>query len=285
MNRDEMLMHPDEYRVMFETEDQYCWYRGLRTLLQALLARYAPPDATILDAGCGTGANLRLLQDYGCAIGVDISEQAIAYSRARGVPPDRVFLASLTDLPFPDRFFDLVVSFDVICNIPDDALAFRESARVLKPGGRFITQLPAYQWLWSTHDVAVGHQRRYSARELRDKVTRAGLTVERMTHTNSLFLPVIAAGRLLRRRGLHNGSAVQSDLATPLPKWLNASLAAWSETEMRALARVDFPVGLSLLVVATKPMENDGRLADKREVCEPQTDDRKRRSSQGSMVP
>jgi SAM-dependent methyltransferase len=253
VNRDKMFMYPDEYRVMFETEDQYWWYRGLRQLLQALLARYAPPGGRILDAGCGTGANLRLLQSYGHAIGVDISEEALAFCRLRGIPRDRALLASLTDLPFPERFFDLVVSFDVICNIPDDGRAFRESARVLKPGGRFITQLPAYQSLWSTHDVAVGHQRRYDARGLRDKVEQAGLVVERMTHVHALLLPLMAVTRLVNRRGLRNGSPVQSDLAMQMPRWLNASLAAWSVTEMRAISRLDLPAGLSVLVVARKP--------------------------------
>ncbi len=252
-----MLMYPDEYRVMFETEDQYWWYYGLRTLLQALLVRYAPPGATILDAGCGTGANLQLLQGSGRAIGVDISEQAISFCRLRGIPRDRALLGSITDLPFREQYFDLVVSFDVICNIPDDRQALRECARVLKSGGRLIAQLPAYQWLWSTHDVAVGHQRRYDARALRAQVQQAGLRVERLTHVHALLLPLMAIMRLVNRRALHNGGAVQSDLAMRLPKWLNASLAAWSVTEMGIATHVDLPAGLSILVVARKPLPDD----------------------------
>ncbi len=249
-----MLMLPAEYRVMFETEDNYWWYRGLRALLQHALARYAPRGAMILDAGCGTGANLKLMQSYGCAIGVDISEEAIAFCHARGVPRERAFLASLTELPFPDALFDLAVSFDVICNIPEDVTALGEMARVLKPGGRLVLQLPAYQWLWSAHDVAVGHQRRYSARDLRTKIARVGLTVERVTHTNALLFPAGVVERLARRRALRQGQSVQSDLTTPLPRWVNTSFGALTETEMRAAARVDFPVGLSVLVVAKRPV-------------------------------
>lgn len=247
-----MLMHPDEYRVMFETEDNYWWYRGLRTLVQNVLARYAPREVAILDAGCGTGANLQMMQRYGHAIGIDLSAQAIEFCRARGIPNDRAFQASLTGLPFCANLFGLVVSFDVICNIPDDTQALSEIARVLKPGGRLITQLPAYQWLWSTHDVAVGHQRRYSSADLRVKVEKAGLVVERLTHTNALLLPISVTNRLVRRGGLENGS-VHSDLTTHVPGWLNRILSGIATAEMQAVSRVDLPVGLSVLVIAVKP--------------------------------
>ncbi|MCX7840360.1 MAG: class I SAM-dependent methyltransferase, partial [Anaerolineae bacterium] len=177
MGHEEMLMYPNEYRVMFELEDRYWWYRGVRTLLRMWLDRYAPHPALILDGGCGTGANLQLLQQYGTALGIDIAESAIDFCRARGIAPERLALASLSELPFPDNFFDVVISFEVICNIADDQRAFDEIARVLKSGGYAIIQVPAYQWLWSHHDIAVGHQRRYAARDLRAKIERAGMTV------------------------------------------------------------------------------------------------------------
>src|SRR5439155_25861317 len=156
--------------------------------------------AMLLDVGCGTGANLQVLQGYGHAIGVDISEQAIAFCRARGIPENQAFLASADELPFPNSKFDLAVSFDVICNFADDAPAFREIARVLRPGAPFIVGLPAYQWLWSVHDVAVGHQRRYDSREVRRKMSAAGFEIERVTYANVLLMPLIAAVRLMSRR-------------------------------------------------------------------------------------
>jgi SAM-dependent methyltransferase len=253
MNRRETLMYPDEYRVMFEVEDDYWWYRGLRALLERLLAQYGPGDAShgvILDVGCGTGANLKLMQSYGDAFGVDPSEQAIAFCRARGISQGRVFLASATDLPFPDSQFDLAVSFDVICNLPDDAAAFSEIARVLKPRAPFIVGLPAYQWLWSLHDVAVGHRRRYDARELRKKLSATGFDIERITYANALLMPLIAAVRLVSRRAT-NGREVHSDL-TPLPRIVNAPLSMLFNAEMRAVSRVNLPWGLSVISIARK---------------------------------
>lgn len=248
-------MRPDEYRVMHDLENGYWWYRGLRALLRVLLHLYAPADGRagyILDLGCGTGANLKLLQKYGHAFGIDIAEQAIAFCRQRGIPADRVFVASATDLPFAPNLFDLIVSFDVICNISDDVNAFCQVARVLKPGGYFIVQLPAYQWLWSMHDVAVGHQRRYSARDTREKLTRAGLSVERILHTNALLLPVVALRRLQKRHALERGNHIVSDLQMDLPSWANALLAAMYRVEIALEARIDFPFGLSVIAIAKK---------------------------------
>jgi SAM-dependent methyltransferase len=245
-----MLMYPDEYRVMFEVEDHYWWYRGMREFLRSLLARYAPPNAMILDGGCGTGANLQLLQAYGTAIGIDLSDKAIGFSRARGIPAERTLLASLNDLPFRDDYFDLAISFEVICNIPDDAATFKEIARALKPGGRLIVTLPAYQWLWGMHDVAVGHQRRYSARDLREKMSAAGFEIERLTHANMLFFPMIVAERLTFRAP-RDGCDVHSDL-TPLPGFVNTALSALFTIEMQVAAQMDLPYGVSLIAVARK---------------------------------
>jgi SAM-dependent methyltransferase len=254
VNREEMLMRPQEYRVMYEQEDRYWWYRGLRVLFKALLAKYAPPPAArpmILDAGCGTGANLKLLESYGHAFGVDLSEQAIEFSRARGISSDRLIQASVTDLPFRDGWFDLVVSFDVICNIVEDVGAFAEIGRVLKPDGILIVQLPAYQWLWSRHDVAVGHKWRYTSRTIREKMARAKFTVERLLHANTVFFPFIAARRVLDRSALANGHAIRSEVQ-PLPRAVNGVLSVLYTNEMRIASHVDFPYGLSIIAVARK---------------------------------
>jgi SAM-dependent methyltransferase len=250
---DAMAMRPREYRVMYEIEEGYWWYRGLRALLLELIARYVPRDSgpRILDAGCGTGANLQILLKYGDAIGVDIAEEAIGFCRERGIPANRALVASLLELPFPDNFFELTFSFDVICNIADDVSAFAEIKRVVKPGGRVIAQLPAYRFLWSAHDVAVGHKHRYTARDLARKMKGAGLAVERVTYLNAILFPLEVLSRLSRRGESVNGDA-HSDLS-PLPRALNSALARLFEAEMRVAPHVRSPYGLSLLVVARKP--------------------------------
>ncbi|MBI3536264.1 MAG: class I SAM-dependent methyltransferase [Chloroflexi bacterium] len=254
MTRADMLMYPAEYRAMFEMEDAYWWYIGMHNFLRDLLRRYLPGESRgvkILDAGCGTGANLLLLRAYGDAYGIDLSPEAIRWTHARGIAAERAWIASVKEPGFRDAVFDLAISFDVICNVADDDAAFQEIARVLKPGGRLIVLLPAYQWLWSMHDVATGHQRRYAARMLRDKMRRAGLRVERIAYINTLFFPIAALVRLLRRAFGEEKKPVHSDL-TPLPRALNAALAALFTLEARVAARIDLPFGLSVFAVGKK---------------------------------
>ncbi len=247
-----MAMLPREYRVMFEIEHEYWWYRGLRVLVEELLKRYAAREGStkILDAGCGTGKNLQMFLERGDAWGVDIAREAIEFCRMRGIPKERALVASLLELPFPDQFFELAFSFDVICNIQDDVAAFAEIRRALKPNGLLIAQLPAYQWLWSTHDVAVGHKYRYAANDLREKISRAGFRVETLTYLNTALFPFIALLRFARRPAAVNGHA-HSDL-TPLPRVVNESLARVFSAEMRGALKRNMPYGISLLAIARR---------------------------------
>ncbi len=247
-----MAMLPREYGVMFEIEEEYWWYQGLRALVQELLKEYAAPDksAKILDAGCGTGKNLQLFLERGDAHGVDIAEAAIQFCRKRGIPADRALVASLLELPFPDQFFDLAFSFDVICNIQEDVAAFAEIRRALKPNGRMIVQLPAYRFLWSAHDVAVSHKYRYTAKDLRAKIVQAGFRIETLTYLNMALFPFIALMRFARRTK-PGASHADSDL-TPLPRPVNSALTRVFSAEMRRAPHARFPFGISLLAVARR---------------------------------
>lgn len=246
-----MAMLPREYRVMFEIEQEYWWYRGLRVLVNELLTRYAARDGStkILDAGCGTGKNLEMFLARGNAWGVDIAEEAIRFCHMRGIRPDRALVGSLLELPFPDKFFDLAFSFDVICNIQEDVAAFAEIRRTLQPNGVLIAQLPAYEWLWSAHDIAVSHKYRYTAQNLRQKIERAGFRIERITYLNTLLFPFIALMRFARRPAAN--AHAESDL-TPLPHLMNEGLSTIFRAEMRAAATYNMPYGISLLAIARR---------------------------------
>lgn len=249
-----MLTH--EYRTMFEIEEDYWWYRGVRVMLDGLLTRYvSTPNARILDAGCGTGKNLELLREQGDAWGIDISAHALEFCRRRGIPRERLALASVSELPFTENYFDMAISFDVVCNIVDDVSAIREIGRVLAPQCRAIFLLPAFDFLWSAHDVAVAHKHRYTAKSVAKKITRAGLIPERVTYVNTALFPLIALFRFARKPAMTDGDEVRSDLV-PLPRPVNAALTRLFQSEMRVALTHNFPYGLSVLAIAKKERSN-----------------------------
>jgi SAM-dependent methyltransferase len=177
--------------------------------------------------------------------GVDVSPLACQLARERGASD--VHEASVTALPFREGEFAAVVSADVLYHLDDDEAALREMARVLRPGGIMVINVPAHRWLWSYHDEAVAGRRRYTRTDLAGKVARAGLTVQRMTHWNSVLLPLIAARRKLlpAPRG---GSDVKLS-----PGWLEKGLAAVAAGESAWIQKVSsLPMGSSLLAVARR---------------------------------
>ena len=128
----------------------------------------------------------------------------------------------LEALPFPEHSFDLITCLDVIEHTPHDRPALAELLRVCRPGGFMLVTVPAYPGLWSAHDEANHHYRRYSRRSLREAVVAAGWRLTRMSSFNSLLLAPAAAVRLAqRRRGATNGYTNGLDLGSA---WLNTAL-------------------------------------------------------------
>lgn len=244
-------MEAYEYEVMAAVEAEHWWYRGMRALSAAWLDEHYPAQAglRILDAGCGTGGNGEFLRRYGSVAGLDISALALALGQRR--LPGRLVRASVAELPFQSGAFDLVTSFDVLYHraVIDEQVALRETLRVLRPGGRLLIRLPAYQWLRSEHDRSVHGRHRYTAAETRALLERAGFAVERLSYINSLLLPIPVAQRLVERIA-PSQAAHNSQLELPSPP-LNAALEAVFLAEALWLRQGwRFPAGLSVLALA-----------------------------------
>lgn len=231
-----------------QVEEAHWWYRGRREIIRAVLdGLELPARARILDAGCGSGRNMVELAHYGTVIGAELSERAVAKARERGA--GEVVCCSLEDLPFDGNSFDLAVCLDVIEHLDDDLAALKELRRVVAPGGFLVVTVPAYQWLWSHHDVVNQHRRRYSRRRLLAVAARAGWRCERASYFNSLLLPVAVVARLLSRLTVKGGDR-STDLWLP-PKPLNGLLERPLLVEAALLrrGRWSLPCGLSVLAV------------------------------------
>jgi SAM-dependent methyltransferase len=238
-------------KVLLDVDEHHWWYRGRRRIVRAELDGLPlPSDARILDAGCGSGRMLQELMGYGHVSGIELDEDAAALAAQRDC--GEVEVGRLEELPWQDDTFDLITSLDVVEHTPDDRRALAELRRVSKPGGWLLLTVPAYQTLWSLHDVANHHFRRYNRATLAGPARDAGWQVERMTFFNSLPLAPAAVVRLAqRRKRLEDGYTPNVELGPP---WLNSVFDMPMRAEARWLRRGrSLPAGLSLLARLRNP--------------------------------
>lgn len=244
-------MKEHTYPIMFRIEQSHWWYTGRRKILANFVAeicrRVTDRRPRILDVGCGTGANLLMLSEYGDAEGVDISNDALAFCRERGL--DQVKLGAGEALPYDDGTFDLVTALDVVEHMDDDLTGLREMRRVLRPGGRVLIFVPTFMFLWGLQDDVSNHRRRYRLSELRRVLEQAGFEVERTTYANiTFFLPILLVRQLMRVTGMKAES--ENNINVPA---LNGVLGRLLGAESWILKRMNIPFGVSGLCVARKP--------------------------------
>jgi SAM-dependent methyltransferase len=247
-------MRTEDFELLYELESTYWWFVAMRRITDTILhTELGKPGIRLLDAGCGTGFNMHY---YGTdasrkVFGLDIATAAIDCIKRKGLRT--AAQASITSIPFNPESFDLVLSLEVVTQIPkelhDDAL--REMHRVLKPGGALFLRVPAFMWLWSSHDKALKVQYRYTRQELEEKLSRTGFSIEWSSYANSLLFPIILLRRFLKHFGIAKGSDVQ-----PLPhglKWLDGIFCRALECEIVFFQRgIHLPFGLSLICHARK---------------------------------
>ena len=241
-------MKEHTYPIMFRVEQAHWWYTGRRKILagfvEQICREVTDRRPRILDVGCGTGANLLMLSEYGEAEGVDISEDALAFCRERGL--DKVRLGAGEKLPYEDGTFDLVTAFDVVEHMDDDLAGLREMRRVLRPGGRALLFVPTFMFLWGLQDDVSNHRRRYRLPELRRVLEQAGFEIERTTYANiTFFLPILVMRQLMRLTGVKAESENNINVSA-----LNGVLGSVFGAESWLLRFMNLPFGVSGLCVA-----------------------------------
>ena len=240
-------MERREYEIMAAVEDRHFWFVGIRAMVRdAYLAAGLGPGSEVLDVGCATGGMMRVLQGEGRFTGLDASPVAAAMAQERSGNP--VVIGDATAMPFGDASFDGVMALDVLEHIEDDRAAVSEIRRVLKPGGALIASVPCHPILFSRHDKALQHVRRYTRGQFLGLLSQGGFRPQQVAWTNSLLFPVAASARLASRV-LHGLESKDSDAGVKVGA-LNPLLVRLFEAERRLARKVDMPFGLSLLVVA-----------------------------------
>jgi SAM-dependent methyltransferase len=240
---------PEYYTTLDSIQERHWWYSARRTILERVLDRVfreGVPQGALYDLGCGVGANLQVLGRYGNAVGVDVSEQAVAFCHARGYANVRQSNLNRLD-GIADGSGAVVVLADVIEHLDEEMPCLRAAHRALAPGGALIVTVPAYMFLWSPADDINHHKRRYTAQSLR-RVIEPLFVVEHLTYFNTFLFGMVLAGRAVEKMMRRPGD----DMAHVPSQPINDALRRVFASEARFVPRQRFPFGVSILCIARK---------------------------------
>jgi len=236
-------MDPAEYAMMDVAEDQMWWYRALHVRLRDALTGVT---GRVLDTGCGTGGFLKIIRALPRleCFGVEYAWEAA--DRARAKSDATIVQGSINLLPFASASFDAAIAADVLCHAAvEPTAALAELHRTLRPGGRLIINMPAYDWLMSAHDSRVHNARRQTVGQTKSMLLKAGFHHIRARYWNCLPLPLMVVQRKILARG-----GASSDVA-PFPPWLDRILHGMTEVDRRL--PIPPPFGGSVLAIAERP--------------------------------
>ncbi|MDO8430335.1 MAG: class I SAM-dependent methyltransferase [bacterium] len=244
-------MEKPVYESMYLHEEDFWWFLGMRKISEIFLRNYIMPsvDNKILDAGCGGGGKFKMLSQYGKVYGIDISQEALKYSRLRNIA--EVSYGSVEKIPMGNNEFNLVNCNDVLYHseVGNDVLAMQEFARVLKPGGILFIREAAYDWLRGHNDKVVWVKHRYSKREIISKLEANGFEILRISYVNCFLFPIALIVRLFERA--INRNDIPEDIYNP-PFLLNSLFTRILNAEATVLSFMNLPFGLSIACVARK---------------------------------
>ena len=248
-------MKKSEYQKLYELEKTYWWFVGRRMVIKQIIKNFLgrTKHLNILDYGSGSGGNLPLLEEFGTVVGAENSDLAIELSKQK-LSCEIYKIEDKKPLPFIQSSFDLITLLDVLEHIENDQEFLKNLKSYLKRGGFLLITVPAYKFLWSEHDEALGHFRRYTASELVKKLGSANLVPIHYTYTISFLLPAIIGYRFLKKMfrlvSYKNRQPQTSYIA--LPAIINYVFIFLLKIESILLTYFKIPFGASILILAKR---------------------------------
>lgn len=241
-----------EIEKMANMENTYWWHIGKRYLVRSLIGHHfgKKRDLKILEIGCGTGGLTRCLPKYGKVTGFDISPEAVEFCKSKDLQDIYVQDISILNTGSYLKRFDLILALDVLEHLQDDVAAMEKVREMLADGGLFFINVPAHKFLWSEHDEALEHKRRYHRLELTKKLKDAGFEIVSSSYFVTLISPLIILYRLYGN--IFGKSAYPKTSYVLLPRVLNNFMATLLKIETRILLKMRIPFGVTLNFVARK---------------------------------
>lgn len=250
--------HAQAFSQLVQVEEGSFWFQARNQLIVWAVRRCFPQAESYLEIGCGTGFVLAAIKDTlstARVCGSEIFPEGLLVARQR-VPEAEFFQMDARDIPFIEEY-DLIGAFDVLEHIEEDAAVLRQFFRAVNPGGGLILTVPQHPSLWSDVDVYSRHQRRYTRKELTEKVRSAGFEVIYGTSFVSLLLPALWLMRVRKRTWAVPDDKSAAELQ--LGKATNAVLGKIMSVERFLIKRgISFSLGGSLLMLARKPASVSG---------------------------
>ncbi len=240
------------YTQMAAVEDTHWWFVARRSIIKEILSTFVsiPKDAKILEAGCGTGGNLSLLAGFGEVSAFEPDTEARKFAGLKGNYDIRAGHLP-NEIPFGTGRFDLVAAFDVLEHLEDDKISLQALWQQLRPGGWIFLTVPAFQFLWSNHDELHHHKRRYNKTHLQGVINAAGFLPSFVSYFNTLLFPVAFVCRFTKK--ILKIQHAHEDRMPPFV--INIILRCAFSVERIFIGHTHFPFGLSLMMVAQKPLQ------------------------------
>lgn len=251
-------MEIEEYQKMYEIVETHWWYRSRTLILRDILERINKEGKklTILDLATAVGNNFKNFDRVGRLYGLDNSLESIKYCKNKGIK--RIILADGMTIPFKDKTFDFVIASDALEHFDDDIKALVEIRRVLKENGYFVATVPAMKLLWSPHDEAVHHHRRYTTKELASKLDKSRFTVHFVNYWTTFLLPLVFLFRKVKSTIMKDNP--KSDFYLSLPLVANRIFEFIQRSEIYLLFKgLRFPFGVSIFCLAEKTTDEPKR--------------------------
>jgi SAM-dependent methyltransferase len=248
MNQAKKERNRTSYDIETQVESFHWWFAVRRKLLRSILTSLNVPNNYVaLEVGCGTGANLRILRSTGLhGIGLDRSIYALALIKSKENFP--LLAGDLNELPIKTESVGVIIAMDILEHLDDDICGINESYRVLKENGLLILTVPAFRFLWGTQDRATGHKRRYTKKEIVNRLRQVGFDISRSSYFNFfLFFPILVARQIIHY--LNPKIESENEINSPL---INLLLKVIFSLEVYILKYFSFPFGVSILCIARK---------------------------------
>lgn len=241
------------YLEQFENEDIHFFFVGRRAIIKKVLSSFYSPNnrdrIRVVEIGCGTGGNLSMLSAFGYLYAVESNNEAISLASGRNIC-DIQFGSLPNNLPLQEKY-DLICLLDVLEYVDDDLGSLRTLGHLLAPSGKILLTVPAYKFLWSSHDIGVENKRRYEKKELLELVSKADLHPVYLTYFNTILFPMIAIIRIIDKAMNKHNDTNKTDVVLPL-RPVNFLLKHLFSLEQFIIPRYTLPYGLSLLLLLEK---------------------------------